>query len=170
MNIYEWCAESYLTHRRRIFWRIRDFDQPIVGDGPTKNFDFLVQLGDHGALLEIKGRRFPTKGGARWENWVTGDDLTALTRWSDTFGTEFSPYIVFVYHLTDPDVVPGRAWTPHQVGDDRFGMVAIGLKEFRRLCRRRSSGWGTFTIPRETFMRAVRPLAEILDVGVEAPR
>jgi len=166
MNAYEWCLESYLAHRRQRYWRIREMDRAVLGDGSSKNFDYLVRRpGAEALLLEVKGRRFPASGGSRWENWVTGGDLDALEDWEARFGDNAIGLIVFVYRITAEDPSPGRSWTPVTIDADRFGLVACPLREYRTLCRPRSRRWNTYSIPRADFTRIVRPLADWLPAG-----
>ncbi len=168
MNLYEWCFETYLVHRRQRFWRIRDLDQAILDRGPTKNFDYLVQLGaESAALIEVKGRSFPTAGGSKWENWVTRGDLEALLAWSQEFGPTTVGLLVFLYRLTDHDVVPKRAWTPIALEEKRFGAVAVDVETYRAHARVRSAKWNTLSVPHRTFTEIVRPVAEWLPAGEE---
>lgn len=166
MNLYEWCFETYLVHRRQRFWRIRDLDQAVLDRGPTKNFDYLVQRdGTSAALVEIKGRSFPTANGGKWENWVTRSDLDALVEWSRVFGPGTVGLFVFMYRLTKDYVVPCRAWTPITLEEKRFGAVAVDAETYARHCRPRSVKWNTLTVPRQAFPMIARPLAEWLPAG-----
>lgn len=167
MNIYEWCLESYLTHRRQVFCRVRDLMRVCVGTSTAsqKSFDYLVGTPSHQILVEVKGRSFPTAGGGKWENWITGDDLDSLTAWGEHLGPDYVPVLAFIYHLRTLTAVPDRPWTPVEIEGERFGLVACPVADYRLNCRRRSAKWNTFTVPRAQFAKLVQPLEDLLPAG-----
>ena len=166
MNAYEWAIEEYLGYRRQRFWRVKDLSQALLAAGPTKNFDYLVEVGDdRHVLLEVKGRRYPTRHGAQWENWITGKDLAALEAWTKLYKTLPLGLLVFVYRVMEEDVQPDRSWTPITLEPYRFGAVACSLSAYAGACRRRSPKWDTWSVKPREFVRLVRPLADYLPAG-----
>ena len=163
MNLYEWGFEVVLTQRRQRFWRMRDVDRAVLDAGPVKGFDYLVQAGpDQAWLVEIKGRSFPTSTGGLWENWVTQDDLASLLQWQQHFGACAAGLLVFAYRCTNDAVMPGRPWTPLRVDATRFGFVAVEVQRYMQAAKLRSKKWRTFSLPRASFLKLVRPLEAFL--------
>lgn len=158
---YESAFEDFLRSEGVPYVAVDEARQAIFAGAKVKSFDFLVYGTNQTTwLADIKGRRFPYEGiGARryWENWVTAEDLESLGCWEQAFGPPFVAAFVFAYWLEGPE----RVWpqTPvHSYRGRFYGFVAVRLCDYRRYCRRRSTRWDTFAMPRGLFRRIARPV------------
>ncbi len=98
--IYEACFEDYLRQAGIPYVAVDEAKKAIFAGVYLKSFDFVVySRAGPNLLVDVKGRRFPYRGGRRWENWATRDDLDSLARWEEVFGSGFAGLLVFCYHL-----------------------------------------------------------------------
>ena len=162
---YERAVEQFLRSHRLPYLAVNQRRRPLTGQGPVKNFDFLVRArsGQH-YLVEVKGRQFPyVLRGKKvyWENWVHEEDLEGLRLWRGYFGFGFTGVVCYAYLITEPEYVdsfPSRScWQGRE-----FGLVAITLEDFVRWSRQRSSRWKALHIPPARFRQLIRPLGYFL--------
>ncbi len=158
---YEAAFEDFLRSEGVPYVAVDEARKAIFAGARIKSFDFLVYgQGSATWLADIKGRRFPYDfDGARsyWENWVTGADLEGLRSWQEAFGGPFRAAFVFAYWLEGPE----KAWPRtliHTYRDRFYGFLAVPLADYAALCRRRSTRWDTFSVPRGRFREIVRPV------------
>lgn len=164
-NHYETAFEAYLRDRRLGYVAVDESRRSSLDDEPVKSIDFIV-YGQTGArlLVDIKGRKFPGgKPGRRrhvWQNWVFGEDVEGLERWSASFGPDYRAVLVFAYYiLPDVELRSGTADVWVWKGR-RYLMRAVPVDEYRRHMRVRSVRWGTVHLPTAAFREVVRPLRE----------
>ncbi|MBN1344784.1 MAG: HYExAFE family protein [Phycisphaerae bacterium] len=159
---YESAFEDFLRSEGVPYVAVDEARKAIFGGGKVKSFDFLVYgAGDVAWLADVKGRQFPyehARGRRYWENWVTGEDLESLRQWQKTFGESFRAGFVFAYWLAGPESSwPATSVHPHR--DRYYGFLAVSLDDYVAHCRRRSSSWDTFFMPRQAFRRVARSVA-----------
>ncbi|MBI4578624.1 MAG: HYExAFE family protein [Planctomycetes bacterium] len=161
---YEAAFEDYLGRRAVPYVPVDETRKVIFSGSKIKSFDFLVYPAENCHwIVDVKGRRFPyfTDNGRRtaryWENWVTNDDVTGLADWQAVFGSDFEARFVFAYLLQGPaDRWPtGR---PHGYLGSLYAFLTVTLDDYRRHCRRRSTRWGTVTVPRRVFQDIAHPV------------
>jgi hypothetical protein len=163
-NHYEAAFEGFLQRHRLAYVAVDESRRAMLGDLPVKSLDFIV-YGVNGARLvvDVKGRRFP--GGPReqprrvWECWSTRDDVDALERWAELFGSDYQGLLVFAYHLGPavelPDATPDIwCWRGR-----RYLLRAVPVADYRREMRVRSPKWGTVHLPGPVFRELVKPLS-----------
>ncbi|MEM1063453.1 MAG: HYExAFE family protein [Planctomycetota bacterium] len=143
-------------------WRATDFGRPAaVGSERLKSLDFVVR--DHAGgnlLVELKGRRDPSAGGRRFENWATAGDLTGLLDWERLLGPPARAVLVFAYRLKG--VAGGHdAAACDRTG--RFAFYGVGPLDYLLVARRRSPRWQTWSASASDFASVRRPFADWLD-------
>lgn len=167
---YEHAFERYLRDSRIPYISVNEAKKSLLperavlttqsADGSPaklKNFDFVVYGAGTNLLVEIKGRRLPairlkdgTPAKPRMENWVTLDDIEALTRWRGLFGPEFEPVFVFVYWCDD--VPPDGLFVETMVDRERwYTLRAITLDAYVGAMKVRSPRWGTMNLSTADF-------------------
>ncbi|MEM1212496.1 MAG: HYExAFE family protein [Planctomycetota bacterium] len=131
---------------------------------PTKlkSFDFVV-YSQSGAnlLVDVKGRKLANTTGRGFQNWVTEDDVSSLTAWSEIFGDGFEPVFVFLFWC---DSQPADALF-HEVmeyGERWYAVRAVKLSAYREVMRPRSAKWGTVSVPAKAFEAMAGPLGDLL--------
>ncbi|MAY74838.1 MAG: hypothetical protein CMJ31_09040 [Phycisphaerae bacterium] len=134
---------------------VRSCDPPAL-----KTFDLVVYRdpAPH-ALVEVKSRRVSVRGGrvTRRECWVTLEDVESLIGWQTLFGQGFQAIFAFVYPLVDP--LNANSLGPSFVVDNRsFGLLTIGVDDYRREMRVRSHRWRTVDLPQDRLDDLSRPL------------
>lgn len=161
---YERAFQHYLTLRRITHVVVNEAKKASFRDARLKSFDFLVYSSrERHWLIDIKGRRWaarPPGRQARWENWVTLDDLDGLTQWQQVFGEGYRALLVFAYAIDAEDIPPAEI--VHDFEGTRFAFAGIPMDEYRARARLRSPKWGTVCMPRREFADAVRPIADWL--------
>ena len=161
-NHYEAAFEAYLRDQRFPFVPVDESRRCDVDDGTLKSLDFIVMNPDEGQLLiDIKGRRFP--GGDQdkprkvWQNWVTREDVTGLTRWVESVGDNATGLFVFVYWVQPYVTLPPGTddfwcWRGKQ-----YLMRAVEVGAYGRRMRTRSEKWGTVGLTKDDFREVVKP-------------
>lgn len=171
---YERAFEAYLRARRIPYVSVDEAKKALMPDGAPlaapdakadaprslKSFDFVVYGDGENHLIDVKGRRAPSRRRAnttaRLESWVTAEDVRSLRIWQGLFGEGFRAGFVFVY------------WCPEQPPDALYqeliehcgrwyAMRAVTLDEYEASMRVRSQRWGTVHLPAATFERISRP-------------
>ena len=171
-NHYEIAFEAFLRELRLPYVAVDESKKALFSGSKLKSFDFVVYGRQGNLLVDVKGRmyggsprsRSATPGspssatssaaassGARYESWVTQDDVDSLAQWQELFGGEFTAVFVFLYCLRrqPPDALfeelfefAGRWYAPREVA----------LAEYRREMITRSQKWGTVHVPAAKFM------------------
>jgi len=157
--IYEACFEDYLRSAGVPYVAVDEAKKAIFAGVHLKSFDFVV-YSDAGPnlLVDVKGRKFPYRGGHRWENWTTRDDLDGLARWEEVFGSGFAGLLVFCYHLAQPQEA-ARFEVVHHFRGEYYGLVGVYQGVYADACRTRRPSWGTVSVPTAAFRRLIRPVA-----------
>ena len=163
-NHYEAAFEAYLRARRLAYVAVDEARRSLVADGSLKSLDFIVAP-RHGPtwLIDIKGRRFPSGDNQKqyWKNWSTRDDLRSLALWQQHFGQDFSPLLVFAYHL-----VGDRSPLPEQrlyaFRGEQYGFIAIRLADYASHAHPISVSWDTVAMPTRLFRETARAFDDLL--------
>lgn len=156
--IYEACFEDYLRAAGVPYVAVDEAKKAIFAGVRLKSFDFVVySRAGPNLLVDVKGRRFPYRGGRRWENWTGRDDLDSLARWEEVFGSGFAGLLVFCYHLTGPQEA-ARFETVHRFRDESFGLVGVYRSVYAGACHTRSRSWDTVCVPTAGFRDMVKPV------------
>ncbi len=158
--IYEACFEDYLRAAGIPYVAVDEAKKAIFAGVHLKSFDFVVysRTGPN-LLVDVKGRRFPYRGGRRWENWATRDDLDSLARWEEVFGSGFAGLLVFCYHLAG-EGEDGAFDVVHRFRGESYGLVAVYRSAYVEACRTRSRAWDTVSVPTAAFRGMVRPVVD----------
>lgn len=157
--IYEACFEDYLRTAGLPYVAVDEAKKAIFAGVQLKSFDFVVySRAGPNLLVDVKGRQFPYRGGRRWENWATREDLDSLARWEEVFGSGFAGLLVFCYHLGQPDEA-ARFEEVHHFRGEYYGLVGVYRSVYAGACRTRSPSWGTVSVRTAEFRRLVRPVA-----------
>jgi hypothetical protein len=162
---YESAFEDFLRKRGVPFIHADQARRTIFAGANLKSFDFVIYPpGDQNLLVDVKGRKFPYQvegAGSRryWENWVTREDLEAMTIWERTFGEGFRAVLVFAYWLATPEGrTPGR--TIHLYRDQHYTFLGIPVSDYAANARTRSARWKTVSLPTKTFRDLARPIEQ----------
>ncbi len=132
------------------------------GGGGLKSFDFVVYSeGGPNLLVDVKGRKHSGKTGRALQNWVTADDVDCLARWQGIFGHGFEPAFVFMFwcEVQPPDALFQEVF---EFNDRWYAVQAAKLADYRQHMRRRSTKWGTVSIPAKAFAEMALPLKTLL--------
>ncbi len=165
---YEVAFEDYLRCKTLPYVAVDETKKALYGATALKSFDFIVysESGDN-LLVDVKGRKFPdTLPGRRdhlrlWENWITQDDADSLYQWSDVFGREFTPLLVFAYWIQGP---PQRSPFDdlHRFRDRWYAFMAVDLESYLALARQRSESWQTLSVAPHMFSSLAQDVCEFL--------
>jgi hypothetical protein len=172
-NHYEAAFEAYLQERRLCYVGVDEKRRSTLGEAPVKNLDFIV-LGHNGVrlLVDIKGRRFPGQSNGKerytWECWSTADDVSGLLRWRQIFGSDYQALLLFIYDLQPSISVPEDTADLWSWRGRRYLLRAVPIDPYRQHMRRRSSRWGTVTLPSSLFRQLVKPFAHFSQEAAEA--
>ena len=163
---YEAALEDYLRSRGTPYVALDETRRVIFSGARIKSFDFLIYPASGPNLItDVKGRKFPYTSGSShryWENWVSRADLEGLTEWEHAFGAGYQAVLIFTYLLSGPE----DRWPQGPVYPFRgkqYAFLSVGLAEYARQVRTRSSKWNTVTVPGKAFREMVRPLADLLE-------
>ncbi len=157
--IYEASFEDYLRSAGTPYVAVDEAKKAIFAGVRLKSFDFVVySAAGPNLLVDVKGRKFPYRGGRRWENWTSRDDLDCLARWEEVFGSGFAGLLVFCYHLARPEEATAFEVVHHFRGE-YYGLVGVYRSVYANACRTRSPSWGTVSVPTAEFRRLMRPVA-----------
>lgn len=153
-NLYERAFESWLIDNKIKFSLINQSKRAAFGRAKIKSFDFLLYPANQPTVIaEVKGRAF--KGNsfeklARFECWVSTEDIEGLSRWQRVFGGGHVTVFIFVYRIENVDVdFDGRAF--YEFKGQRYVFFAVRLDDYRRFMKVRSPKWRTLTLPAEKF-------------------
>lgn len=173
---YERAFESYLRDRRIPYVAVNEARKSLLPpearlrlsgaeDGGTalKNFDFIVYGDNTNLLIEIKGRKVPTRKtpgatGARLDCWVTRDDIDSLRAWERLFGPGYAGTLVFVY-LCEGQPPDGLFQEVIEWDGRWYALRAIDLDDYEKSMKTRSPRWRTVDMPSEAFARLSRPFS-----------
>lgn len=161
---YELAFEELLRARRMPYVAVDEARKtllPSPADAPQpaalKSFDCVVYTHAGPRLIDIKGRKLSSF--LSLQNWVTREDIDALTLWQSLFGATFAAAFAFLYHC--PDQPPDTAHF-HDVIQHRrrwYCLRCITLDNYTRAMRPRSEKWGTVSLPAHDFLRLSTPLS-----------
>ena len=169
---YEQAFEHYLRANRIPYVAVDEARKALLPAGHSmrsiKSFDFVVYGSQRNLLVDVKGRMYGGArssgsrggsrgggGGARYESWVTQDDVDSLVQWQELFGGEFTAVFVFLYCLRrqPPDALFEEVF---EYGDRWYAPREVQLDEYQREMVPRSGKWGTVHVPAAKFMRISR--------------
>ncbi|NOT00263.1 MAG: HYExAFE family protein [Phycisphaerales bacterium] len=166
---YEAAFEDYLRSEGTAYVAVDEQRRAVFAGASVKSFDFLIyrEPGETW-LVDVKGRKFPYEIDRQkryWENWLTDEDLAGLCRWETVFGRGFRSIVVFAYILLgSSNRQPTRH--VHPFGDHYYAFMAIPADTYAAHARRRSSRWGTRSMPVRQFRSLAQPIQEC---GRQAP-
>ncbi|HYF14309.1 MAG TPA: HYExAFE family protein [Phycisphaerales bacterium] len=150
-----------------------------VENGALKSFDFVIYGQGTNLLVEVKGRKVVRRvgsarpsstgvagpgrarggrGGGRFENWVTLDDVASLSRWEQLFGPEFHAAFVFVYWCDDqpPDALFQEMF---ECRGRWYALRSVKVRDYTQVMKVRSPRWRTVNVPPAAFERISAPFA-----------
>ncbi|MCL4210613.1 MAG: HYExAFE family protein [Phycisphaeraceae bacterium] len=156
---YEQAFEQYLRVNRVPYVAVDEARKALLplGEGmdALKSFDFVVYGPTCNMLIDVKGRKHDARRRSGLENWVTEEDVAALTRWSELFGPGFEPVFVFAYwcEAQPPDALFEEMF---EFGGRWYALRAVPLAAYAGAMRPRSTRWSTVSVPRRCFDRISR--------------
>ena len=162
---YELAFEHYLRANAIPYVAVDEAKRALHGKDlrvALKSFDFVVySRGGNNLLVDVKGRKHSGKTGKALQNWVTKDDIEAMTEWAKIFGSGFEPAFVFMFwcEAEPPDALFQEMF---EFGEKWYAVLAIRLRDYAGHQRPRSERWGTVSIPAKEFHAGARPLKELL--------
>jgi hypothetical protein len=163
---YEQAFEHYLRARRVPYVAVDEARKTLLpenaGPGPAlKSFDFVVYGARTNLLIDIKGRKIAKAAGrspgwSRLQNWVTREDIDAMSTWLTLFGAGFEATFVFVYWCVEqpPD---GLFQEVFEHRSRWYAVRSVGLPDYQANMRVRSERWGTVALPSAVFERVSGP-------------
>ncbi len=185
---YEHAFEEYLRSRRIPYVAVDEARRALIpdarltvdtgrGHANLKSFDFVIYGESTNLVAEVKGRRVGNTGppgrrrtGSRLENWVTLDDIEALSRWERLFGAQFEAVFVFVYWCEQmpPDALFQEIF---ERAGRWYALRAVRLADYAARMRLRSGRWRTVHLPPEAFAEVSCPFSspESLTPGLSGP-
>lgn len=165
---YELAFEEFLRARRMPYVAVDEARKTLLPASPSapqpaalKSFDCVVYTHHGPRLIDVKGRKLTSARAhaapAAMQNWVTREDIQALTHWQSLFGPAFSALFAFVYWCTaqPPDGLF------HEIIDFRnrwYCLRCVSLNDYIHAMRPRSEKWGTVSLPARDFLRLSTPL------------
>jgi hypothetical protein len=162
---YERAFESLLCRRKVTYVALNQHEKALMGGAHLKSFDYIVHPREGRRLLvDVKGRkisRHSYERGRLEQTWATHDDVESLEQWETLFGQDYAAVLVFAYWLDDKDQLslPLDQDVEHYQGRD-YAFWVIGLRDYQREMRHRSSRWGTVSVPSRRFIHLAKPLAD----------
>ncbi|WP_166829402.1 HYExAFE family protein [Thalassoroseus pseudoceratinae] len=163
-NHYDAAFEEFLRAGYVPYVAIDEKRRALIDDASLKSFDFIVSAKEGPNLLvDVKGRKFPTAGQSKWENWATEDDIESLQHWQTVFGEGFRAWLIFAYQILD-DQWETEFDTASVVRyrEETYAFYGVSVDEFAAAMRVRSSRWGTVTLPRGVFRELRSPISDML--------
>ncbi len=156
---YEAAFEDYLRHHGMPYVAVDEAKRSVFGTAKLKSFDFVVyRPSGHNLLVDVKGRR--ARPGQALASWIPRRDIDDLREWKDIFGDAFDAVYVFIYHWQGPsDKSVFADLFAYQ--ENWYGMLAVGLTDYREAMQIRSESWGTVYIPAEPFKALVKPFDQL---------
>ena len=159
-NHYDAAFEEHLRALRVPYVSVDETRRALLADASLKSFDFIVESPGRNLLADVKGRLWRGKGGRRWENWATEDDVASLLKWEGVFGGGFRAALVFAYHFEGEP--PEECAEAFEHAGRRYFFSMAWVDEYAGFMRRRSASWETVSVPAAEFAQIRRPLAEVL--------
>ncbi|NNJ25975.1 HYExAFE family protein [Alienimonas chondri] len=160
-NHYDAAFEQYLRGRRVPYVAVDEQRRALAADASLKSFDFIVSRPGGGSwLVDVKGRRFPTAGGGRWESWATAEDVECLLKWETAFGQGSRSVLAFAYDLAEGETAGYDE--PLVWGDRRYAFFAVTAADYATAMTSRSESWATVHLPRADFERLRVPFDDLL--------
>ncbi len=169
-NHYEVAFEEYLRSVRSPYVAVDESRRSLLGDHSIKNLDFIVSPAhiEQSWLIDVKGRRFPTRrGGQYWRNWSTWDDIQGLAQWEHFFGNRFVGILLFAYHVIG-DQSPLPAEELFEFRGKLYGFIAVRLDHYASWAKPISTKWQTLAVPTERFRQLGVPFSRLVTPGKEA--
>ena len=193
---YEQAFEAYLRTSRMPYVAVNEARKALLPAGarfrlePTdpsqgeqaqslKSFDFVVYGDGTNLLVEVKGRRMPSRSASararrpglnRLESWVNSEDVRSLQAWQPLFGPEFRAVFVFLYWCEDlpadglfEEVIEHRnRW---------YALRVVDVDAYARVMRVRSQRWGTVHVDAASFAKISHPFSsDCLKAGPYRPQ
>ena len=164
-NHYDAAFEAFLRTRRTPYVAVDEQRRALLEQQSLKSMDFIV-YSQKGAnlLVDVKGRRFPSgdpESGHRWENWATAEDVPALLKWQEVFGTDFRAVLVFAYHIVSAGE-RGRFEDLFAFRDREYAFYGVWADDYREAMQTRSESWQTISVPSGAFRELRSPIVEFL--------
>lgn len=171
---YEQAFEHYLRANRVPYVAVDEARKALMpkaaGEstgGSLKSFDFVVYAPGRSLLVDVKGRQFGSiraamagrsLSKARFESWVTREDVDDMARWETLFGEGFEAVFVFTYCLQQqpPDALFEEVFT---FNGRWYALREIPLSSYRNAMVERSASWGTVHLPAPAAARLSRPFS-----------
>ena len=164
-NHYDAAFEAFLRTRRTPYVAVDEQRRALLEQQSLKSMDFIVYSPrESNLLIDVKGRRFPSGdpvSGHRWENWTTAEDLPALLKWQDVFGSDFRALLVFAYHIVS--VAEESKFTDvFSFRNRTYSFFGVWADAYKQAMYTRSESWQTVTVPSATFRELRAPIGEFL--------
>ena len=161
-NHYERAFESFLRQRRIPYLAISEQRRNIAPDGTTvKTPDFLLSPPHRTPwIVDVKGRRFPGRGGA-WKHWTTWDDFVGMRRWESVFGQGGEGLFVFAYQICG-STAPLPEERLFSYNKRLYAFVALRSRDYWPEARLLSPRWNTYSMPVGRFRALARPIEDFL--------
>ncbi len=164
-NHYDAAFEAFLRTRRTPYVAVDEQRRALLEQQSLKSMDFIV-YSQKGAnlLVDVKGRRFPSgdpESGHRWENWATAEDVPALLKWQEVFGTDFRAVLVFAYHIVS-EAERGKFDEVFAFRDRDYAFYGVWADDYREAMQTRSESWQTVSVPSGAFRELRSPIVAFL--------
>jgi hypothetical protein len=164
-NHYDSAFEAFLRTRRTPYVAVDEQRRALLEQQSLKSMDFIVYSQNQSNLLvDVKGRRFPSgdpESGHRWENWATAEDVPALLKWQEVFGTDFRALLVFAYHIVS-DAERDKFKDLFSFRDRVYSFYGVWVDDYREAMQTRSESWQTVSVPSGAFRELRSPIVEFL--------
>jgi hypothetical protein len=164
-NHYDVAFEAFLRARRTPYVAVDEQRRALLEQSSLKSMDFIVYSPrSPNLLVDVKGRRFPSGGadaGHKWENWATAEDVPALLRWQQVFGTGFRAMLIFAYHVVH-DRVRGEFEQLFDFRERTYAFYGVWADQYRDAMQARSASWQTVSLPSRAFRELRLPISEVL--------
>lgn len=161
-NPYEAAFAEFLRERHVCHVAVDESRRSFHGEELVKSVDFIVTSSGGKWVVDVKGRRYP--GGPPehprrvWENWTTRSDVLHSQQWAKRFGEDFQALFVFMYQLTQAEIMPGEDDTYWAWHGNSYLLRALPVAVYAQHMRRRSPKWDTVCLPQARFLELAHPL------------
>lgn len=158
-NHYDVAFEHYLRLRRVPYVAVDETRRTLLADASLKSMDFIVYSpAGPNLLIDVKGRR--RVRGRKWENWASVEDIEALLKWQEVFGSDFRSLLVFAYDSTETGCPqPGCSTIEFQSRTYQF--FGVWVNEYQNVMKLRSPSWQTVWLRREDYQKSRFPLDQV---------
>jgi hypothetical protein len=164
-NHYDAAFEAFLRTRRTPYVAVDEQRRALLEQQSLKSMDFIVySRNPANMLVDVKGRRFPSgdpESGHRWENWATAEDVPALLKWQEVFGTDFRALLVFAYHVVS-EAERDRFDDLFTFRDRLYSFYGVWVDDYQEVMQTRSESWQTVSVPSGAFRELRSPIVEFL--------